>query len=168
MADVEMDFLVQNHRPGLQSRSSSLEAYHFAQSQDIGTHYHDSVSSIAHLGPEPTDIEEKVRDCTLTKEFTSAKGLDADLIFTSTDSAGSSSQYKDARTWWSDWWIASPLSSLCSKEWMVDHYLIGTLSSKEACLVDMPCRLRPTRSSHFSRLSPNPVWVLPQLRVSVR
>jgi hypothetical protein len=113
IADLEMDFLVQNHRPDLQSRSSSLEASYFTDSQDIGTRYHDPASSIALLGPEPTDIEEKVRSCMLTTYIASAKDLDPDSISTSTDSAGSS-QYKDARTWWSDWWLPEILALIFS------------------------------------------------------
>jgi hypothetical protein len=85
MVDFEMNSLVPNHRPGLQSRSSSLTASYSTQLQDIDTHYHDSASSIALLGLEPTDAEEKVRD--------------PDPRIAATDSASSPFQYRDARAW---------------------------------------------------------------------
>jgi hypothetical protein len=66
------------------------------------------------LVPSLPIFEEKVRDCMLTKDIASAMVLDADLIFTSTDSVGSSSQYKDARTWWPDWWLPEILALIFS------------------------------------------------------
>lgn len=114
MADFEMISLVQSRRPSLHSRSSSLEPSYFAQSQDIGTLYHDSASSIALLGLQPTDIEEKIRDFTVTTNIDSVMDLDPDPTSTSTNNASSPFNFKDARSWWSDWWLPEILALVFS------------------------------------------------------
>jgi hypothetical protein len=96
MADWEMNFLVHDHRPDLQSRPSSLAPSYFSRSQNVGTHYHDPASSIALLSPHPTGMEEK------------------NAIPPSMGGAGSSPQSKDARIWWSDWWVPEILALVVS------------------------------------------------------
>jgi hypothetical protein len=93
---LNMDFSVHDHRPDLQSRPSSLTPSYFSRSQNVGTHYHDPASSIALLSPQPTSIEMK------------------NAIPNPTDGAKSSTQYKDARTWWSDWWLPEILALIIS------------------------------------------------------
>jgi hypothetical protein len=114
MVDLEMDFLIQDHQPGSQSRSSSLAASYFTRSQDIGTQYHDPRSSIALLDPNPTDLEEETRDYMLATEIASTRDLDPDPITTCPESASSSFRYKEARSWWSDWWLPEILALVFS------------------------------------------------------
>lgn len=102
--------LVQNHRPGLRPRTSSFEAYYPTRSQDIDTHYHGPASSVALLSPQPTEVEEKVRGCTSTTEIDSAMYLEPGTPSTSMDNASSSIQSKDARSWWSNWWLPEILA----------------------------------------------------------
>lgn len=104
MADFEMISLVQNHRSGLRSRTSSFEASYSTRSQNIDTHYHGPASSVALLGSQPTEVEEKVT------EVDSAMFLEPETTFTSTDNASSSIQSRDARSWWSNWWLPEILA----------------------------------------------------------
>jgi hypothetical protein len=114
MADLEMDLLIQDRQHGSQSRSSSLAASYFTQSQDIGTHYHDTASSIALLDSDPTDLEDSVRDYMSATEIASTRDLDPVPITTCPESASSSFQYKDARSLWFDWWLPEILALVFS------------------------------------------------------
>jgi hypothetical protein len=119
-----MDFLYQDHQPGLQSRSSSLAESYFTQPQDVDTHYHDPASSIALLSPDSIDLGEKVRNHTLAADVASAKDLEPDPITTCMDITSSTFQYKDARSWWSDWWLPEILALIFSNMCLASIILV--------------------------------------------
>jgi hypothetical protein len=124
MADFEMGLLTRDYQPGLHSRSSSLAVSYFTQSQNVHTHYHDPASSIALLSPDATDLGEKVRDHMLATDVASAKDLKPDPTTTCIDNTSPMFQYKDARSWWSDWWLPEILALIFSNMCLASIILV--------------------------------------------